>query len=95
MNKNGQWALSPAYDVCHAYRPDSPWVSQQSLSVNGKRQGIERKDLLEVAKQMTIKKPDEIIRQIEGILKLWPGYANQCDVETVLQRAIAETFVQL
>jgi serine/threonine-protein kinase HipA len=93
MNKQGQWALAPAYDVCHAYRPDSPWVSQQSLSVNGKRQGIDRKDLLEVAKQMTIKKPDEIIRQIEAILKLWPDYANQCNVETVLEKAIADTFV--
>jgi len=42
---------------------------------------------------MTIKKPDEIIRQIEAILKLWPDYANQCDVETILQKAIANTFV--
>jgi hypothetical protein len=50
---------------------------------------------MEVAKQMTIKKPDEIIRQIEAILKLWPDYANQCDVETVLQKAIAETFLFL
>ncbi|WP_256474435.1 hypothetical protein [Mucilaginibacter aurantiaciroseus] len=30
------------------------------------------KDLLEVAKKMTIKKPDDIIRQIKSILKLWP-----------------------
>ncbi|MCO5951014.1 type II toxin-antitoxin system HipA family toxin [Mucilaginibacter flavidus] len=95
MNKQGRWALAPAYDVCHAYRPDSPWVSQQSLSVNGKRQGIDRKDLQEVAKQMTIKKPDEIIRQIESLLKLWPDYAKQCEVATVLQKAIAETFVKL
>jgi serine/threonine-protein kinase HipA len=95
MDQQGQWALAPAYDVCHAYRPDSPWVSQQSLSVNGKRQGINRKDLLEVAKQMTIKKPGELIRQIESILKLWPDYANQCDVATVLQKAIAETFLFL
>jgi serine/threonine-protein kinase HipA len=95
MDHQGRWALAPAYDVCHAYRPDSPWVSQQSLSVNGKRQGIDRKDLLEVAKQMTIKKPDEIIRDIESVLKLWPDYANQCDVATVLQKAIAETFISL
>ena len=95
MNKQGRWALAPAYDVCHAYRPDSPWVSQQSLSVNGKRQGIDRKDLQEVAKQITIKKPDEIIRQIESLLKLWPDYAKQCEVATVLQKAIAETFVKL
>jgi serine/threonine-protein kinase HipA len=95
MDKNGQWALAPAYDVCHAYRPDSPWVSQQSLSVNEKRQGIDRKDLLEVARQITIKKPDEIIRQIEDILKLWGDYAGECQVETVLQKAIGQTFVKI
>ena len=95
MDKQGRWALAPAYNVCHAYRPDSPWVSQQSLSVNGKRLGIDRKDLLEMAKQMTIKKPNEIIGQIESIIKLWPDYANQCEVETVLQKAIAETFLFL
>ncbi|MEB0261094.1 MULTISPECIES: hypothetical protein [unclassified Mucilaginibacter] len=44
---------------------------------------------------MTIKKPNEIIRQIEGILKLWTDYANQCDVETVLQKTITETFLFL
>ena len=35
------------------------------------------------------------VGQIENVLKQWPDYANQCDVETVLQKAIAETFVQL
>jgi serine/threonine-protein kinase HipA len=95
MDKNGQWTLAPAYDVCHAYRPDSPWVSQQSLSVNGKRQGIGRKDLLEVARQMSIKKPDEIITHTEKVLKSWPNYARQCHVEVVLQNAIAATFVML
>ena len=95
MNKQGLWAISPAYDVCHAYRHDSLWVSQQSLSVNGKRLGIERKDLLAVASQMNIKKPDEIIRHIESILEIWPDYAKQCDVETLLQKAIAKTFVSV
>ena len=95
MNKQGLWAISPAYDVCHAYRHDSLWVSQQSLSVNGKRLGIERKDLLAVASQMNIKKPYEIIRHIESILEIWPDYAKQCDVETLLQKAIAKTFVSV
>jgi serine/threonine-protein kinase HipA len=95
MDQTGQWALAPAYDVCHAYRPDSPWVSQQSLSVNGKRQGINRNDLLQVAKQMNIKKADEIIRQVEDILKSWPKYSSQYNVKTDMQDAIAQTFVKL
>lgn len=44
MDEAGQWSLSPAYDVCHAFRPGSIWVSSQSLMLNGKREGIERSD---------------------------------------------------
>jgi serine/threonine-protein kinase HipA len=95
MDQSGKWVLAPAYDICHAYRPDSLWVSQQSLSVNGKRQGIDRNDLLQVAKQINVKKPDEIIRQIEDVLKSWPKYAHQCDVKTDMQKAIAKTFVMI
>lgn len=95
MGRDSVWKLSPAYDVCHAYRPGSPWVSQQSLSLNGKRQGFTRADLLEVARQMSVKKADAIINQIQDTLKQWPQYAGQCRVEEVLQLAIAKTFVEV
>lgn len=95
MDEKGRWSLAPAYDVCHAYRPDSPWVSQQSLSVNGKRKDINRGDLVEVAKKMTIKKPDEIIDQIGKVLKSWPAYASKCNVEADLQNAIFKTFLTI
>jgi serine/threonine-protein kinase HipA len=95
MDKNGQWALAPAYDVCHAYRPDSPWVSQQSLSVNGKRQNIDHKDLLDVAKQMNIKKADDLIGQVAIALRSWANYASDCRVPTELQESIAKTFVMI
>lgn len=95
MDGKGRWSLAPAFDVCHAYRPDSPWVSQQSLSVNGKRKDINRKDLREVAKKMTIKRPDGIIDQIEKVLRSWPTYANKCNVEAGLQKAIFKTFLAI
>ena len=40
MDKQGKWKLSPAFDICHAYRPGSDWVSQHALSINGKRKYI-------------------------------------------------------
>jgi len=40
MDKTGKWKLAPAFDVCHSYRPGSTWVSQHSLSINGKRHDI-------------------------------------------------------
>jgi hypothetical protein len=44
---------------------------------------------------MNIKKADEIIRQVEDILKSWPKYSSQYNVKTDMQDAIAQTFVKL
>ncbi len=93
MDKNGQWALSPAYDVSYAYRPGSHWVSQQSLSVNGKRQGITRKDLLEVAKQISLKKADEVIGQVQSVLENWKYYAEEYKVQPDLKMLIGNSFI--
>ena len=95
MDKAGVWKISPAFDVCHAYRPDSPWVSMQSLSVNGKRQGITRNDLLEVAHQMNIKKANNIIGQVQAALQKWPGYADKCGMDELLQVTIGKTFLSV
>lgn len=95
MNKQGKWSLAPAYDVCHAYRPDSIWVSQQSLSINGKRQGIQRSDLLQIAAQISLKRADQIINQMENTLRNWPRYAKDCNIPSKLITAIGNTFVRL
>lgn len=95
MANAGEWGLSPAYDVCHAYRPDSAWVSQHALSINGKRQNITRADLLLVAKQMNIKKAEAIITQIADVVRQWNSYAEQTKVETKLREAIAKTLLIL
>jgi serine/threonine-protein kinase HipA len=95
MDKSGEWRLSPAYDVCHAYRPGSIWVSQQSLSVNGKRDGINRDDLLHVAKQMNIKKADAIIAEVQQVVNNWNTFADETGVEEELQQAIGSTLLHL
>lgn len=95
MNKAGQWSLSPAYDVCHAYRPGSEWVSQHSLSINGKRKKITKVDLLEVAKQMNIKKAERIITQVASIISNWNNYANEVGVDKKLKKAIEKTMIVL
>lgn len=93
MNKTGVWKLAPAYDICHAYRPGSPWVSQQSLSVNGKRQNITPADLLEVAKQMNVKKAETIVDAISKIIKQWRKYAGKQKVSDDLTQAIETTLL--
>jgi len=95
MNKQGEWQLAPAFDVCHAYRPTSIWVSRQSLTVNGKRDDFKRDDLLEVARRMNIKKADQIISEIQEIVTKWPVYAQQAGVKDDLMKGIKSTLLEL
>lgn len=95
MDKSGVWRLSPAFDICHSYRPGSTWVSQQSLSVNGKRQKITRDDFFSVAKQMNIKRATDIIARVSEAVKKWPEYANKTMVSSKLRDAIGLTLINL
>ena len=95
MDNAGKWRLAPAFDICHAFRPGSTWVSQHSLSINGKRQNITREDLLQVAKRMNIKKAVAIIDQVHAAVYKWNDFASQANVENVLRDAIAKTLLLL
>lgn len=93
LKKGGEWELAPAYDICHAYRPDSLWVSQHALSINGKRKEIEKSDLVTFAKAMNIKKPERVIAEINDKVHLWNNYAEEAGVETALRDLIAKTLI--
>lgn len=95
MDKKGKWKLAPAFDLCHAYRPDSSWVSQHSLSINGKRLNITRDDLLAVAKNMNIKKAASIIDQVKEVISRWNDFASSTSVNTELREAIGKTLLLL
>lgn len=93
MNKKGEWHLSPAYDICHAYKPDSSWVSRQCLSVNGERDNITKSDLLAVADKMNVKKSVSIIAEISKEISKWEKYARAQKVPVQLAKAIKATLL--
>lgn len=95
MDKSGQWRLSPAYDVCHAYRPGSDWVSQHALSINGKRKNFTREDLLSIGRSMNIKNANSIINDVMDVCSNWKTFANEVQVDEKLRDAIETTFVKL
>ncbi len=80
LKKDGDWEMAPAYDVCFAYDPTNVWVSQQTLSVNGKRQHITKDDLMTIAKSNNIKKGESIIDEINKIVKSWSDFSVQAMV---------------
>lgn len=95
LKQGGNWELAPAYDICHAYRPDSIWVSQHALSINGKRKGIEKEDVLEVAKAMNIKNAKKVIEQVNEAVSKWSHFAKEVNVDPTKIKAIQNTLITL
>lgn len=94
MDQTGKWKLAPAYDICHAYRPGSDWVSQHNLSINGKRIDFVLADFIMIAEQNSIRNPKKILTECIEIVGNWEKYANQCNIETKLKVAIQQTLIQ-
>lgn len=77
MNPEGEWALSPAYDVTFAYNPESIWTRKHLLSVNGKFENISRADLHAVGEKFEVPGHRAIVREVESIVENWPEYAAE------------------
>jgi len=95
MDRSGKWSLAPAFDLCHTYNPANPWVSHQALSVNGKRSGITRDDFMAVADSMGIKKPGNIIDQVNDAVQSWDRWSKETEVNSKLRKSVTSTLIKI
>ncbi len=94
LKQDGKWELAPAYDICHAYRPGSEWVSQHSMSINGKRKDITKNDLLVIGESISCKKAPDIIEEIYDKVIQWKRFADEVEVNPNLRDQIDKTLVK-
>jgi serine/threonine-protein kinase HipA len=82
MNRRGEWSLSPAYDVAYAYDPDGAWTSRHQMSVNGKRSGFSRDDLISLAKQAGIKRnpANDMLERVLSAAMKWEQFADEAKI---------------
>lgn len=95
LKQGDRWRLAPAYDLCHAYRPGSEWVSRHALSVNGKRENITREDLIVIGRSIRNKKAEEIIDQVNDTVHNWNYYADKAGVDKDKKVSIDKTLISL
>ncbi|MDP8205781.1 MAG: type II toxin-antitoxin system HipA family toxin [Candidatus Electryonea clarkiae] len=82
MNRRGEWSLSPAFDVLFAWNPTGPWTSRHQMSVNGKREGFMREDLLTLAGTAGIKKgrANQMLDRVIETVRRWSDFATEAGV---------------
>ncbi len=81
MDREGEWRLSPAFDVVYSYNPQGAWTKNHQMSINGKTADFSQSDLLRVASEMGIRDGKQILNQVIEVVSEWPKYAREADVD--------------
>jgi serine/threonine-protein kinase HipA len=95
LQRDGQWELAPAYDLCYAYSPGHQWVSMNALTINGKREHFTRQDLIAIGKSIGSKKAALIVDEILEVVQKWPAYAADQGVSKSLRKEISNNLIRL
>ena len=82
MNRQGEWRLSPAFDVAYSYNSVGAWTHQHQMSVNNKRDGFEREDLIALAGAGGIKKASaaRILSDVSDAVRNWHSHGAAAGV---------------
>ena len=76
MDEFGNWTFAPAYDLTYS----STGIDEHCTRVAGEGARPGRKNLLELAKDFSINKPNEVINQVQEALSKWSTVAKECCV---------------
>jgi serine/threonine-protein kinase HipA len=90
MDRRGVWSLSPAFDVSYSWNPAGEWTSRHQMSINGKRDGFERADLLALAAAAGFKTApaNEMVDRVIAAVRRWPDFAGHAGVPDQRSREI-------
>ncbi|AQS36052.1 HipA-like protein [Shewanella psychrophila] len=89
LNHDNDWIIAPAFDIAYSYRPDSYWVSQSQLTLNGKRDDFNINDLMIIGKLFQ-KEASLVIEQVVDSVSKWNYFAKEAGVFTHFQTTIGK-----
>ena len=80
MDRDGEWRISPAYDLTFQYKAGGTWTDVHQSSINGKFDQFTRKDLLGLGRTFGIKKVDHILEEVIAAVAQWSKFAAETDI---------------
>lgn len=92
MNEQGQWKLAPAYDLTYSHSSELRGDKRHQLSIQGKRENIQRNDLIRLAKEVGIKKPLQLINAVLSAADEWTTCAKNAGIPNAQANIIRKGF---
>ena len=83
MDRDGNWRLSPAYDLTYSYDVSNKWLSAHQMTINGKADNISMDDLLAAGINMGIKRKKcmDIIVKVSEVVENFEKYASEVGIK--------------
>ncbi len=97
MDRQGQWFLAPAFDLTYSYNPTGTWTACHQMTMNGKRDGYERRDFKACALTASIqdRQAEAIVNQVTEVVSHWLVYADETEVPKSLRELIRKNLRML
>ena len=96
MLPNGEWHISPAYDIVFSEDPDSHFYRNHELTIHGKRKNITKQDLLLFAQRQDINNAASIIDEVTEVVMNFKAYAEKVEIDDYwikkIMRVIEENY---
>lgn len=96
MQPNGEWHISPAYDIVFSADPDSHFYRNHELTILSKRKNITKQDLLLFAQRQDIKNAASIIDEVTEVVMNFKAYAEKVEIDDYwikkIMRVIEENY---
>ena len=80
MDREGDWRLSPAFDLAYAYNPKGRYTASHQMTIAGRRGSFVLEELVEVGQENSVNSPEDIVREIAGVVSSWPSFAKDSGV---------------
>ena len=96
MEQGGDWHITPAFDLTFScFNPHNKLDEYHYLSMNGKRTGITKKDMVAFARAARIDHPDMIIRQCLEAVNCFRDFALQYNINDYWLDVIESHFAKM
>lgn len=82
MNRQGEWSLSPAYDMTYSFNPTGSFTSCHQMTLNLKQDNFVLDDFRACAKSASMKRgrAESMIDEVRAIVSRWRDYADEAGV---------------
>ncbi len=88
MNEDGTWRLSPAFDL--TYANGAGWTKEHQMTFGSKGSGFTKKEILETGKFFSIKKPEQILEEVQDAFLNWQKLAKENGVNRKFINEVAK-----